>query len=121
MKFSTRIVKDVAILDIEGKILLGEGDDELGEEIQRLVTEGRKKIILNLACVPYIDSAGLQAIVRGFTRCRKSGGNIVWLAPNQRLVDLLTVTKLAKVFQCCDSEKEAITLATASTNQGGEA
>lgn len=108
MKFSTRKMGNVVIIDIEGKILLGEGDIEVKEAIDELVKKGQKNVLLNLAKVPYIDSAGLGEIIKCFTSLRKCGGNLKLLAPNQRLIDLLTITKLVNVFDWHSDEAKAV-------------
>ncbi len=109
MKFSSRQVADVVIIDIEGKILLGEGDVEIKHAVEGHLSKGHKKILLNLAKVPYIDSAGLGEIIRCYTSMRKNGGDLKLLAPNQRLVDLLSVTKLLNVFDWYGEESTALT------------
>ncbi len=108
MKFSSRQVDGVVILDIEGKILLGDGDVEIKMAIDGHLSKGHKRIVLNLAKVPYIDSAGLGEIIRCYTAIRKSGGDLKLLAPNQRLVDLLSVTKLVNVFDWYSDEASAL-------------
>ena len=108
MKFSSRKRDGVAIIDIEGKILLGEGDVEIKQAVDDLLGKGEKNILLNLARVPYIDSAGLGEMIRCFTAIRKSGGNLKLLAPNQRLIDLLTITKLVNVFDWFNEEASAV-------------
>ncbi len=108
MKFSSRKADNVAIIDVEGKILLGEGDVEIKQAIDELLGQGEKNIILNLAKVPYIDSAGLGEIIRCFTAIRKIGGNLKFVAPNQRLIDLLTITKLVNVFDWYNDEPSAV-------------
>ncbi len=108
MKLSARQSNDVAVLDVEGKILLGDGDVEIKEAVDKLLGEGRKKILLNLANVPYVDSAGLGEIIRCFTAARKAGGSFKLLAPNERLVDLLTITKLTNVFDWYNDEDDAV-------------
>lgn len=108
MKFASRKRDGVAIIDVEGKILLGEGDVEIKQAVDDLIKQGEKNILLNLARVPYIDSAGLGEIIRCFTAIRKSGGNLKLLAPNQRLVDLLTITKLVNVFDWYSEEASAV-------------
>ena len=109
MKFSTRKMEAVAVIDIEGKILLGEGDVEIKQEVNDLLKRGNKNILLNLTRVPYMDSAGLGEIIRCFTAVRKVGGNLKLLGPNERLIDLLTITKLINVLDWFDDETEAIT------------
>jgi len=108
MKFSSRKLDNVAIIDIEGKILLGEGDVEIKQAVDNLLRQGEKNIVLNLARVPYIDSAGLGEIIRCFTAIRKSGGNLKFLAPNERVIDLLTITKLVNVFDWYNDESSAV-------------
>jgi len=108
MKFSVRKAGDIIIIDVDGKIVLGDGDVEIKQTVDDLVRKGNKKILLNLAKVPYLDSAGLGEIIRCFTALRRSGGNFRLLSPNQRIVDLLTITKLLNVFDCYDSESTAI-------------
>jgi anti-sigma B factor antagonist len=108
MKFSTRKAGDVIVIDVDGKILLGEGDVEIKQAVDDLLKKGHKKILLNLAKVPYLDSAGLGEIIRCFTALRKSGGHFKLLSPNERIKDLLGITKLMNVFDCYDNESAAI-------------
>ncbi len=108
MKFSSRSIGGVSIIDVEGKILLGEGDVEIKQAIDDLIDRGRKRVLLNLAKVPYVDSAGLGEIIRCFTALRKSGGTLKLLSPNPRLVDLLTITNLVNVFDSYDDETSAL-------------
>ena len=108
MNFSSRRVGNVEVIDIEGKILLGEGDVEIKQAVDDLLKRGQKDILINLAKVPYIDSAGLGELIRCFTTVRKSGGRLKLLAPNQRLVDLLTITKLVNVFDWYGDEASAL-------------
>jgi anti-sigma B factor antagonist len=109
MKFSTRKIGDVIIIDVEGKILLGEGDIEIKQAVDDFLKQGHKKILLNLARVPHLDSAGLGEIIRCFTALRKNGGDFKLLSPNNRIMDLLNITKLLNVFDCFDNESSAIT------------
>lgn len=108
MKLSSRKIRNVVILDIEGKILLGEGDADIKQAMDDLLSRGEKNVVLNLAKVPYIDSAGLGEIIRSFTAVRKSGGNLKLLSPNQRLIDLLSITKLVNVFDWYGDEASAL-------------
>ena len=108
MKLSSRKVRNVVILDIEGKVLLGEGDAEIKQAMDDLLSRGEKNVVLNLAKVPYIDSAGLGEIIRSFTAMRKSGGNLKLLSPNQRLIDLLSITRLVNVFDWYGDEASAL-------------
>jgi anti-sigma B factor antagonist len=108
MKFSTRKIEDVVIIDVEGMILLGDGDVEIKRTVDDHLKRGNKKILLNLSKVPYLDSAGLGEIIRCFTTLRKSGGDFKLLSPNRRIIDLLTITKLLNVFDCYDNESSAL-------------
>ncbi len=108
MKLASRQVGGVAVIDIEGKILLGEGDVEVKKAVDELLSKDQKRVLLNLAKVPYIDSAGLGEIIRCFTAARKAGGNLKLVAPNQRLIDLLTITKLVNVFDWYGDEAAAL-------------
>ncbi len=108
MKLSSRLSGQVTVLDLEGKILLGEGDVVIKQAVDELLAKGRKNLLLNLAKVPYIDSAGLGQIIRCFTAIRKAGGSLKLLSPNARVVDLLTVTKLVNVFDWYNDESAAL-------------
>ena len=108
MQIETRSVGDVTILDLKGKMTLGEGDEALKDRINTLVAEGHKKLVLNLEGVPYIDSAGLGEIVRTYTTVSRQGGNLKLVNLTKRITDLLSITKLLTVFETFDSEPEAI-------------
>ena len=108
MKIEERSIGDVVILDLKGKITLGEGDELLKDKVNSLVNQGHKKIILNLAGVPYIDSAGLGEVVRTYTTVSRQGGSLKLLNLTKRITDLLSITKLLTVFDTFDSEAEAV-------------
>jgi anti-sigma B factor antagonist len=108
MKLSTRKSANVVIIDIDGKIVLGDGDVEIKKTVDDFISRGNKNFILNLAHVPYLDSAGLGEIIRCYTALRKGGGNFKLLSPNQRIIDLLTITKLLEVFDSFDNEAAAV-------------
>jgi anti-sigma B factor antagonist len=108
MKLSSRLADEVTVLDLEGKILLGEGDILIKQAMDDLLAQGRRKFLLNLAKVPYIDSAGLGQIIRCFTAIRKAGGTLKLLSPNSKVIDLLTVTKLVNVFDWYSEESGAL-------------
>ena len=108
MQITERQVGDVMILDLKGKITLGEGDELLKDKVNSLVNQGHKKIVLNLADVPYIDSAGLGEVVRTYTTVSRQGGSLKLLNLTKRIEDLLSITKLLTVFDTFDSEAEAI-------------
>ena len=108
MHIEERSVGDVVVLDLKGKITLGEGDELLKDKVNSLVNQGHKKIILNLAGVPYIDSAGLGEVVRTYTTVSRQGGSLKLLNLTKRITDLLAITKLLTVFETFDSEGEAV-------------
>ena len=108
MQIEERVVGDVTILDLKGKMTLGEGDELLKDKINSLMHQGQKKIILNLAEVPYIDSAGLGEIVRTYTTVSRQGGSLKLLNLTKRIQDLLAITKLLTVFETFESENDAV-------------
>jgi anti-sigma B factor antagonist len=108
MKIVERQVGDVIILDIQGKILIGEGDDALREAVTRLVEGGKKKILLNLAGGSDVDAAGLGEIVRCYTTVSKQGGRLKLINLTRKIQDLLAITKLLTVFETYDSEDEGV-------------
>jgi len=108
MQISERAVGDVVVLDVKGRITLGDGDEVLKDKVNAVVGKGQKKILLNLADVPYVDSAGLGEIVRTYTTVSRQGGSLKLLNLTKRISDLLAITKLLTVFETFDSEPEAI-------------
>ena len=108
MQIEERVVGGVTILDLSGKMTLGEGDELLREKIASLVNAGQKQLLLNLDGVPYIDSAGLGEIVRTYTTVSRQGGKLKLLNLTKRIEDLLSITKLLTVFEVYDTEAEAI-------------
>jgi len=114
MQIEERAVGDVVVLDLKGKITLGEGYELLKDKVNSLVNQGHKKIVLNLADVPYIDSAGLGEVVRTYTTVSRQGGSLKLLNLTKRITDLLSITKLLTVFETFDSENEAVRSFSAS-------
>src|SRR6476619_4109756 len=108
MQITERLVGDVMILDLKGKITLGEGDELLKDKVNSIVSQNHRKIVLNLADVPYIDSAGLGEIVRTYTTVSRQGGNLKLLNLTKRITDLLAITKLLTVFETYESENDAV-------------
>ena len=108
MQIDERMAGDVVVLDLKGKITLGEGDELLKDKVNSLVNQGHKKIVLNLAGVPYIDSAGLGEVVRTYTTVSRQGGSLKLLNLTKRITDLLSITKLLTVFECHDNEADAV-------------
>ena len=114
MQIEERAVGDVVILDLKGKITLGEGDELLKDKVNSLVNQGQRKILLNLGGVPYIDSAGLGEVVRTYTTVSRQGGSLKLLNLTKRITDLLSITKLLTVFETFDAESEAVQSFSAS-------
>jgi anti-sigma B factor antagonist len=114
MQITERSVGDVMVLDIKGKITLGEGDEQLKDKVNSLVNQGQRKMILNLAGVPYLDSAGLGEVVRAYTTVSRQGGSLKLLNLTKRITDLLSITKLLTVFETFDSESDAVQSFSAS-------
>ena len=108
MTIEERTVGDVVVLDLKGKITLGAGDELLKDKINSLLATSKKRLILNLEGVPYIDSAGLGEIVRTFTTVSRQGGSLKLLNLTKRITDLLSITKLLTVFETFESENDAV-------------
>jgi anti-sigma B factor antagonist len=108
MVLNARRLDDVVILDLSGRITMGEGTLILRERIQKLLQAGDRKFLLNLADVDYIDSSGLGELVSSFTAVRNSGGLLKLLSLTKRVQDLLQITKLLTVFEVFNNEAEAL-------------
>jgi anti-sigma B factor antagonist len=108
LKITTREVDQVNILDLSGRIILGPELDVLREAVRTLLGQGKKKIILNLADVSYIDSSGVGELVRSYTSVRNQGGELKLLNLTQKVHDVLHVTKLYTVFDIRDDEFKAV-------------
>jgi anti-sigma B factor antagonist len=108
LKSSTRNVDGITILDLSGRITLGEGSVVLRDTIREVLGKGEKKILLNLGDVTYIDSSGIGELVSAFTAVRKEGGELKLLNLTKKVHDLLQITKLYTVFDVKDDEAAAI-------------
>lgn len=108
LNISERQAGDVTILDLSGKITIGEGSVALRTTIRRLLGEGKNKILLNLGSVGYIDSSGIGELVSSFTAVNKESGQLKLLNLTQKIQDLLAITKLLTVFDVFDDEGEAL-------------
>ncbi len=108
MKASTRQMDGVTIVDLSGRITLGEGSVVLRDTVRDLVGKGNKKILLNLGDVTYIDSSGIGELVSAFTTVRNQGGELKLLNLTKKVHDLLQITKLYTVFDVKDDEATAI-------------
>lgn len=108
VKLSIRQVGDVTVVDVAGRITLGEGSSALRDTLRDMVMKGQKKILLNLGEVSYIDSSGIGELVSGFTSVTNQGGQLKLLNLTKRVKDLLQITKLYTVFDVHESEATAI-------------
>jgi anti-sigma B factor antagonist len=108
VKLSTRQVGDVSVVDVAGRITLGEGSSALRDLLKDMVCKGQKKILLNLGEVTYIDSSGIGELVSAFTTIANQGGQLKLLNLAKRVKDLLQITKLYTVFDVHDDEAGAI-------------
>ena len=108
IKASTRRVQDVTIVDLSGRITLGEGSSTLRETVKDLVTKGNKKVLLNLGDVSYIDSSGIGELVSSFTTVSNQGGKLKLLNLQKKVHDLLQITRLYTVFDVHTDEAAAV-------------
>ena len=108
MKVSTRQVDGVTILDLSGRITLGEGSVTLRDTVRDVLAKGSKKILLNLGDISYIDSSGIGELVSAFTSVRNAGGELKLLNLTKKVHDLLQITKLYTVFDIKDDEASAV-------------
>ena len=108
MQIAQREAGAVTVLDLTGKITLGEGDALLKDKLHSLLHQGKKNVLLNLGEVNYVDSAGLGALVSAYTTVTREGGSLKLSNVTRKLQDLLAITKLLTVFETFDSEDEAI-------------
>lgn len=108
LNISERQAGDVTILDMDGKVTIGEGSVALRTTIRRLLGEGKKNILLNLGNVGYIDSSGIGELVSSFTAVNKEGGTLKLLNLTEKIQDLLAITKLLTVFDVYEDEGAAL-------------
>ena len=108
LNISERQAGDVTILDLDGKITIGEGSVALRNTIRRLLGEGKNKIILNLGGIGYIDSSGIGELVSSFTAVNKEEGQLKLLNMGQKIQDLMAITKLLTVFDTFEDEGDAL-------------
>lgn len=108
MKIEKRKVGEVLVLDLKGKILIGDGIDELRDAINTSISEKESKVLLNFGEVPYLDSTGLGEVVRSYTSIKKEGGSVKIVNLTNKVKDLLSVTKLLTVFETFEDEAKAV-------------
>ena len=108
MKITTRTVDSVTVVDLQGRLTLGEDTEQFRTQIRELIQSGTKKVLLNMGNVGYIDSSGVGELVRAYASLTNQGGQLKLLNLTKRLHDLLTVTKLLTVFEAHENEPRAI-------------
>jgi anti-sigma B factor antagonist len=108
MKTTVRQVGQVSVVDLSGKITIGEGDVVLRDKVVELLDGGHSKILLSLEKVSYMDSAGIGELVACFKKARERGGTVKLLKPSGKVEDLLQLTKLWEVFEIFDEEPKAV-------------
>ena len=108
MTITTREVSHVTIVDLNGRITLGDETGLLRDTVLKLIAAGKKKIVLNLANVDYIDSSGVGELVSSYTTVRNSGGELKLLSLSKKVHDILNVTKLYTIFDVKDDEFSAV-------------
>lgn len=108
LSISERQAGDVTVLDLSGKITIGEGSVQLREKVRQLLDGGNSKILLNLGDVSYVDSSGIGELVSSYTTVNKAGGQLKLLNLTKKIQDLLAITKLLTVFEIHESEDGAL-------------
>lgn len=108
MKLNVRQIGHVAVVDLAGKITVGDGDAVLREGVFELLQSDQKQILLNLRKVPYMDSAGIGEMVACYKAARDKNGTVKLLNPSEKVSDLLQITRLEEVFETYRDEKEAL-------------
>ena len=109
MDIKERVVDGVSVLDLAGKIVLGEGDGQIRERIKDLLADGQRKILLNLGEITYIDSAGLGALISSYTTTRREGGQLKLVNLTKRIQDLLAITSSSRCRVRRSYESAAVT------------
>jgi anti-sigma B factor antagonist len=108
MTVSERSVDNVTILDVSGNVTLNDGAEQVRDKVRSVLQQGQKQVLVNLAGVSYMDSAGLGELVQAYSTVAKQGGKLKLVSPTKRLRDLLVITKLATVFDSFDDEAAAV-------------
>src|SRR5262249_19234954 len=108
LEIRERVVGDVTVLELHGKITIGEGSVQLRDAVGRLLDADRKKIILHLEGVTYVDSSGIGELVSRYTTTKNQGGQLKLLKLTKKIKDLLMITKLLTVFEIYEDEETAL-------------
>ena len=115
MTLSERTSGNVIILDVQGNIQLGSGAELMRDKVRSLLHQGHRALLVNLAGVGYMDSAGLGELVQAYATTVKQGGSLKLVHATKRLHDLLVITKLSTVFESFDDESSAVSSFGATT------
>ena len=108
MTVSERTVDGVTILDVTDQVTRNDDADQIREKVKAVLAEGKRRVLMNLSQVSYMDSAGLGELVQAYSTVSKQGGALKLVSPTKRLKDLLVITKLATVFESHDDETVAV-------------
>ena len=108
MRIEERVVNNVTVVKVHGDIILNGSGPDLADKVRTLLEQDRRRIVLDMGDVRYVDSGGIGELVESFTATQHRGGSIKLLGVTKRLNDLLVITKLLNVFECFDTEDEAI-------------
>ena len=117
MKATERQVSDVTILDISGRITLGDGTALFRNTTRDLISQGKKKLLLNLSQVPHIDSSGIAELVSAFVDARREGGEVKLLNLTKKVRDTVEIVKLGAIFELFDDEVAALKAFAHEQNQ----
>lgn len=122
MQLTQRTINDVTILDLDGRLTIGDGAELLRDTVKKLVAEGKTKVLINLTKVPYVDSGGLGELVHCSVSAKKKTGAVKLMGLASRITDLLAITRLVTVFDTFDAETAALdsfgVVPTAATDRG---
>jgi anti-sigma B factor antagonist len=108
VKLNTRQAGDVTVIDVSGRVVLGEGSSAIRDAMRDQTDKGNKKILLNMSDVSYIDSTGIGELVAGFTSATNAGGTVKLLGLTKHVKDVLLISKLYTVFEAHEDEAEAV-------------
>lgn len=108
MEINLRTNGSVTIIDLQGNLTIGSGEEELNERIAQLIENGQNQLLVNMAEVPFIDSSGIGGLIKSFSRVKNAGGKLKLLKPSQTTRQLLSITGLLSVFETFDDEATAL-------------
>jgi len=108
MQITERTVNDVSILDLEGRLTIGDGAELLRDTVKTLLSQGKTKVLINLTKVPYVDSGGLGELVHCLVSAKKASGTVKLMGLTTKITDLLAITRLVTVFDTYETELDAL-------------